>query len=260
MNDPIKIISDFTSFTPTSEWIVKESGIPWLELDLEIPKEEMFLEIDLLRNDLISNCSNVSKDSPAYEAREEYKQKHNTDKTDNKWKFITLYGIDSFIIEDSFNYSDIKTNHYNWTNAGDRCPVHKEFIDRNFNLGNDFYIKYAVLEPGGYTLPHCDCGCFSVGDSNYQPGSELYALTFMVKNAPGNIFNFYQFGDIPIREGKGFLLNVDYFHCTHNKSKENRYHMMIINTNRSNKTILDVFKDKSIVQRSWKNSFANFRN
>jgi len=260
MNDPLKILKDFTSFVPSSEWIVKESGLPWLELDMMAPKDEMFKEIDSLRNDLILNCSNISKQSPAYEAREEYKNKHNTSAADHNWKFITLYGISSDIIEDAFNYDNIKEVRYSWTEAGNKCPVHKEFIEKHFNLGNDFYIKYAVLEPGGYTLPHTDSGCFKVGDKDYNPGSELYALTFMIKNSPGNIFSFYQFGQLPITEGKGFLLNVDYFHCTHNTSNENRYHMMIINTNRDKKSILDVFKDKSLIQSSWINSFKNFKN
>lgn len=260
MREPVEILEEFTSFVPSSEWIVKESGLPWLELDIVAPKEQLFKEIDSLRNDLILNCSNVSKDSPAYEAREQYKSMHNTSVPDHNWKFITLYGVSNYVVEDAFNYKGLKNNVYSWTEAGDKCPAHKEFINKHFNLGDDFYIKYAVLEPGGYTLPHTDCGIYEINDPNYNPGSELYALTFMIKNAPGNIFNFHQFGHLPITEGRGFLLNVDYFHCTHNKSNENRYHLMIINTNRKNKSILDAFKDKTLLQKSWTNSFSNFKN
>jgi len=219
----------------------------------------MFLGIDSLRSELILNGSNIPKDSRANAAREKYKLKNNVDHTDSKWKLITLYGVSTEIIEEASNYNINNKQEFKWTDAGNKCPVHKKFIEDNFNLGNNFYIKYAVLEPGGYTLPHSDMGNFNVGDKDYNPGSEFYALTFMIKNAPGNIFKFNNYGNIPIKEGKGFLLNVDHIHCTYNRSSENRYHMMIVNTDRT-KSILNLFKDKSIIQRSWKNSFNNFKN
>lgn len=253
MNDPIKIIDDFVKSKPSAEWIVKESRMPWLELDINTPHNELINEIKQFSENLIPFCSNISKESETYQSRDAQAKRLQVDKCVKDWEFITLYGIGSNIVsrkEDYTSLNKINVSH-KWTDAGNKCPLHKKIIEDTFILDNDITIMYAVLRPGGFCTPHTDA------DKDSDKKNVLTSLTLMTYNPSGSIFFFENWGKIPIKQGKMYLLNVAYYHATINNSNENRYHLMFRIQNRD-KTFIDYFKDKDIISRSFLKSIENF--
>lgn len=254
LRDSVDIITEFISDKKTEKWVIKESGLPWLELDLQTPAKDLYNEIHQHKDKLIEFCSNIPPDAVSAKCRERERKRLNAKKADDKWKFVTLWGIDSHIIDYKYNYPELEgrdTTH-KWTDVGMACPIHRKFIEDNFYLDNDIMIKYAVLEPGGFLNPHTD----ALDSEN--PNFELSSLTLMTYNPKDCIFYFKDFGPIPITEGRLYLLDVDYYHTTWNRSNENRYHLMFLN-NREKNTFIDYIKDRSLVQRSYEKSMANFK-
>lgn len=251
MEDPLKIIENFCNKPASSEWIINESGIPWLELDINVPSKELLNEIEPFFNKLVPFCSNISTKSETYKAKNEQAKRLNVEECVKSWEFITLYGIGSSIVsrQDDYDYFKDKNVSHKWTSVGEKCPLHKKIIEDIFILDDDITIMYAVLKPGGFTTPHTD----KDKDSS-EMGTKLTSLTLMVNNPKKCIFSYENWGKIPIKQGKFYLLNVSYFHTTHNKSNKNRFHLMFRIKNRQ-KTFIDYFKDKNIIQKSFIKQF-----
>jgi len=254
LRNPLDVVSEFISVKQTPQWIIKESSLPWLELDLQAPYEKLYNEIVSQKDKLIEFCSNIPKDAISAQCRARESKRHNVTHCVDKWKFITLWGVDSHIVDNVYNYPELagKENKHKWTDVGLACPEHVKFIEENFKLDDDITIKYAVLEPGGFLTPHSDA--LDLSNPNY----ELSSLTLMTHNPKECNFFFETFGELPISNGRLYLLDVDYYHATWNRSNENRYHLMFLN-NREKNTFLDYFKDNTLVQRSYEKSLANFK-
>lgn len=256
MKDPFVVIDEFVNDVPSNDWIINESGLPWLELDLDTPHLELFKEIEPLRNKFIPFCGNIPKDSETVKSRVAQGERLNvsTDNVDRYWNFLTLYGISSDVVSYNFDYPHLnnKPINHNFTDVAQSCPVHKKFIEDTFNLDNDILVKYANLGPGGFLTPHTDA------DDASKLQQKLTSLTLMVKNPEGCIFHYEKWGEMPITEGKFYLINVNYYHATQNRSNEERYHLMFRITNR-NKSFNDYFKDKTLIQRSFVKQMSNFK-
>jgi hypothetical protein len=255
MNNPLQIIEEFTHKQPSPEWILNESGIPWLELDLDSPHNQMYKEIDAMRKKFIGFCKNIPNDVPSAIAKKEIAEKYNLPlfDTDKNWNFLTLYGVSSDTVSFNFDYPELKDKpvHHDFTDIIEHCPAHKKFIEENFILNDELLIKYANLGPGGFLLPHTDA------DNGDHTLKKLNSLTLMVKNPKGCVFNYENWGDIPIKEGRLYLLNTNYYHATQNKGDEERYHLMFRITSRT-KTFIDFFKDKDLIARSFNKTIKNF--
>ena len=246
MNSSTEIIKDFISKEPTAEWILKESGLPWLELYPSLPHQELLKEIKTHSSDLVPFCSNISTDSETYLARDEQAKRLDVQECVKGWEFITLYGIGSKIVSRRQDYNFLKNTQptHKWTEVGDKCVLHKKLLEDMFILDNNITIKYAVLKPGGYTTPHTDA------DKVSKTKSGLTSLTFMTSNPDDCIFSFENWGRMPARQGKFYLLNVAYHHTTINNSDGDRYHLMIRIDNRD-KTFADYIKDNRLIATSF---------
>lgn len=254
MKDAYTVIDNFINNVPSNEWIVNESGLPWLELDLETPYIDLFKEIEPLRSKFVPFCSNISKDSETAKSRVAQSKRVGVNECEKYWNFLTIYGMGSDIVSYNFDYphlADQKAN-FNFTDVVVNCPTHRKFIEDTFNLDNDLMIKYANLGPGGYLTPHTD------SDEESKDQNKLTSLTLMVRNPDGCRFNYDKWGEMPINEGRFYLINVNYFHTTLNKSNEDRYHLMFRINNRE-KTFIDYLKDKTLIQRSFVKQMSNFK-
>lgn len=254
LRDSVDIITEFINDKKSAQWVIKESGLPWLELDLQAPADILYKEIDAHKDRLIEFCSNIPKDAVSAQCRERERKRLNAKKADDKWKFVTLWGVESHYVDYKYNYPELagKELKHKWTDVGMACPEHRKFIEDNFYLDDDILIKYAVLEPGGFLNPHTDA--LDAAKQNF----ELSSLTLMTHNPKECLFHFENFGPIPITEGRLYLLDVDYYHTTWNRSNENRYHLMFLN-NREKNTFIDYLKDKSLIQRSYEKTMLNFK-
>ena len=99
-------------------WIINNSGLPWLKLDIEIPHEEMLAEAIALKEEYVGHRTSDSNPTTGY--------------THKGWKSLCIHGISS-----QYN------NHY--VQYG-----YKSHYKKYFRL------RYMLLEPKGFITPHHD--------------------------------------------------------------------------------------------------------
>lgn len=183
------------------DWVMYQSRWPWLELDLDIPHEEMFKEALALKDRFVLHRWNDQSRGYFH---------HN-------WKSISIHGIDSQKTENfhAYGYKSQEEAPYNWTEIADQCPVTINFL-KTLPFAKKNRIRFMLLEPGGYIHPHRDQEDFS-----------FYPINIALNNPQGCRFAMEGKGVLPFRPGKGFMMNLAYTHCVFNDSNEPRIHMII---------------------------------
>lgn len=182
------------------KWVVMESGWPCFELSAlqNQPWEDMYLEA----NSLISHFKD-----------------HRTD-YGNGWKSLTMHGLN----EDTQSldqYGDRKEviNQLNWTWVADQCPITKKFLTDVWPAEFLNRVRFMLLDPGGYILPHQD-----------RPNEEkrLSVCNISLNNPEGCKFLFKNYGIVPFKDtGSAFLMDISNVHAVWNNSDEPRIHMII---------------------------------
>ena len=136
------------------------------------------------------------------------------------WKSIVLHGLgwDKTRNYTSYGYDESTPNRdipYDWTEIADLCHTAKEYF-RSFGYKKYHRIRFMLLEPGGYILPH--------NDSNI---SKLHALNIALTQPKDCWFLMEGVGNLPFEPGVGIFLNLKNQHCIYNASSENRLHMIV---------------------------------
>jgi len=183
------------------DWVMYQSRWPWLELDLEVPFEEMFQEATALKDKFVSHRFN--------DAHRGYKH-HN-------WRSVCLHGIDAFKTENfhAYGFRSQEEAPYGWTEIASHCPVSVRFI-KSLPFENLYRVRFMWLGPGGYIHPHRDQEDFS-----------FYPINIALNNPEGCNFVMDGKGILPFAPGKAFHMNLAYTHSVFNDSQEPRIHMII---------------------------------
>ena len=102
----------------TFSWIVNESNIPWLELDIEYPYDKMYEEAKAIKHLFVKHRD---QDGLA-----EYRHKG--------WRSLCIHGIDSDKTNhyEQYGYKSNKEAPYKWTEIADMCPITTNFLKRSF--------------------------------------------------------------------------------------------------------------------------------
>ena len=179
-----------------AEWITHESGVPWLELDIGIPRHEDMVEEALACLDLF--VSHRGADSWG-------------------WQSCCLHGIDSQSTRSPghYGFADDENAPYKWTELAERCPVTTAFLKRLLKFRNIFRVRFMLLKPMGYILPHIDTWSRS-----------LTSLSIALNNPEGAHFKLLEQGEIPFRAGKAFLVDISRTHGCVNLSDTPRLHII----------------------------------
>jgi hypothetical protein len=190
----MSFINKLLNFTPSEEWIRKESKLAWLKLNIQVPADEIYLEwtkvkqlaVDHRDGERVGNLSNKG------------------------WKSLTIYGISPVIT----NRSD---GVMAWTSVADQCPITKKWIDDNFIIDETTQrIRFMLLEPGGYILPHCDRDFSGLGEVN------------VAVHQPNNCwFKFLNNGIIPFQPGDAYIIDTSNKHMVVNDSEDERLHIIL---------------------------------
>ena len=187
----------------TFNWIVSESNIPWLELDIEYPYAEMYEEAIAIKPLLVRHRDK--------EGQGAYRHKG--------WKSICIHGIDPEKTNhyEEYGYSSNQECPYRWTEIAKLCPVTTNFFKNVFPYKSYFRVRFMLLEPGGFITPHVD-----TFDSKLSP------INMALNHPEGcNMKMKGHAGYVPFKPGKAFLLDVGNTHAYINKSNEDRFHIII---------------------------------
>ena len=187
----------------TFNWIVNESNIPWLELDIEYPHLAMYEEAKAIKHLFVKHRDQDGSGG--------YRHKG--------WRSLCIHGIDSDKTNhyEQYGYKSNKEAPYKWTEIADMCPITSNFFKEVFPYREYFRLRFMLLEPEGFITPHVD-----TFDSKLSP------INMALNHPKGCLMKMTGHkGFVPFAPGKAMLLNVGNEHAYINKSDEDRYHIIV---------------------------------
>ena len=197
-----KIPDKLTTIAKQANWILIESKIPYLPLDIAGPWKEMYNEALQLDSEFVTHRSDAMG-----------------------WSSLTIHGLSATktMSPDAYpEYADIpeKELNYTWTEIQDRCPVTVSYFRDIFGWPSYGRIRFMKLEPGGYIPPHTD------GQSH-----ALVAVNISLNNPENCEMIVEDVGVIPFKDSGGALaFNNCRKHSVKNASDISRYHIIVHGT------------------------------
>jgi hypothetical protein len=138
----------------------------------------------------------------------------------NGWKSLTLHGLNEDTQSlDGYGDRQETLKKLDWTWVADHCPVTRKFLVETWPAEYLNRVRFMLLEPGGYILPHQD-----------RPDEEkrLSVCNISLNNPEGCRFVFKNHGIVPFKdEGSAFLMDISNPHSVWNQSDTPRIHMII---------------------------------
>lgn len=187
----------------TFNWIIKESKLPWLELDIDVPHKEMLEEAISLKDRFVAHRDQDSTGG--------YRHKG--------WQSLCIHGISAEKTNhfEQYGYSSNEETPYQWTDIVDKCPVAYNFFKHIFPYKSYFRLRYMLLEPGGYITPHVD-----------SEESRLSPINIALNHPQGCKMKMKGHeGYVPFKPGTAMMLDVSNTHAYINDSNEDRYHIIV---------------------------------
>lgn len=190
----MEALQSLFKFKPKKDYIINKTGLAWLKIDIPVPTDIIHEEYKKCTNFLVKHRA---KDSWAK-------------LTHKGWRSATLYGVDS----STTTNSNLK---HNWTDLSEQCPETTNWIKENFIINEKTgRIRFMLLEPGGYILPHSD-----------KTETGLQGINVAITQPIGCTFRFLDRGTIPFRPGDAFIIDTSNRHLVWNNSNEYRLHMIL---------------------------------
>jgi len=184
--------------------IVTESGIPWLDLDMVMPHEDMLKEAIAIKDEFVKHRDEDNSGGG-------YRHKG--------WRSLCIHGITSYKTNhyEQYGYKSNDETPYKWTDICAKCPVTHEFFKYYFPYKTYYRVRFMLLEPQGYITPHQDS--FT---------NRLSPVNIALNNPEGCNFKMKGHkGYLPFAPGKALLLDVGNTHAVYNNSNEDRYHIIV---------------------------------
>jgi hypothetical protein len=167
---------------------------PWVDLNLHVPASEMLAEAQRLADKFVAHRSRDSRG----------------------WKSLCLHGLSSTATQDAtrYGYAEETQAPHDWTEIADACPVSVAFL-KALPVKRFFRVRFMLLEPLGYILPHQD---------TKRPG--LGPINVALNQPDGCLFKFED-EVVPFAAGKAIMLDVSRHHAVLNASDIPRYHVIV---------------------------------
>jgi hypothetical protein len=202
------IFPEFENDVAKVDFVMYQSGLPYWEIPFkDMPYQEMYNEAKALKH--------LFQPHRAYDPSQKVGYAH------NGWSSLTIHGIsskhtmnwDSYDEYEKLGSEDLVP--YIWTDIKDRIPVTVDFFKNKFPHCSYRRLRYMLIPPGGYILPHSD-----------YKRKQLYPVNIALNNPEGCEFIMENNGVVPFKPGKAFLLDVSNRHSVWNNSNEDRIHVI----------------------------------
>lgn len=185
------------------DWIVNESNLPWLKLDIEFNHEIMLKEAVALRDKFVKH-----RDQDGVGG---YRHKG--------WRSLAIHGISAEKTNhfEQYGYKSNKETPYRWTEISGLCPNTVSFFKETFPFSSYYRVRFMLLEPGGFITPHTD-----TFDSKLAP------INMALNHPKGCKMKMKGHeGFVPFKPGTAMMLDVGNEHAYVNDSDEDRYHIIV---------------------------------
>lgn len=185
---------------PSLQDIKRSLGYMPLRLPFEVPHEQMLAEARALK---------------------EFYVYHRSTGHHRGWRSLVLHGLSSVHSQghEHYGYKERDAVPYDWTDISRFCPISTRFFRDTFGYDRYDRVRFMLLEPGGYILPHEDVEWKS-----------LSPINIALNNPIGCDFVMREWGHIPFSAGQANMLAVGYEHAVFNDSDEDRYHIIVHGT------------------------------
>ena len=184
-------------------WIVNESGLPWLKLDIQFNYESMLKEAIALKDRFVKHRDNDGVGG--------YRHKG--------WRSLAIHGISAEKTNhyEQYGYKSNEETPYRWTEVSGLCPNTVSFFKNQFPYKKYFRVRFMLLEPGGYITPHTD-----------MFENRLSPINMALNHPKGCKMKMKGHdGFVPFKPGTAMLLDVGNEHAYINESNEDRYHIIV---------------------------------
>lgn len=189
-----KITQLLLKYRPPASWITKESGLPYLQLNIDVPWQNILKEWQQVKDYAVLHRADDTYGSS----------------TNNGWRSLVLYGV-------SATDTEASVGNLKWTEIADKCPATKKWIDETFVINeNTGRIRFMLLEPGGHIILHKD-----------RDTKQLAEINVAITNPVNCQFRFKNYGPVPFVNGTAFMVDVSNEHFLFNYSDTPRLHMIL---------------------------------
>jgi hypothetical protein len=173
------------------------SGLPWLELSINIPTSTILKEINNIQHLFVD---------------------HRSDYSNNGWSAFCIHGKSYDATREDGYYDDDRA--YDWTKeARELMPNTVDYFKTHWFNSQFQRLRVMRLDPGAIIEVHRD---------REDPG--LHEINLAITQPDACRFIMEGNGVVPFGAGKGFLLDVSNRHAVINDSEETRYHIIIHQT------------------------------
>jgi hypothetical protein len=179
-----------------SEWMFRHSHAPYLRMDLDMPYAEILAEARAVRHRFVRHREGDGEG----------------------WMSLCIHGMSAEQTDAPNMYGyDHETAPYKWTDIADACPVTTDYFQNQFPFQFYHRLRFMLLEPGGYIVPHSD-----------NQTSNLGAATNISLNNPAGCKFVTERGLIPFSDaGSIMMFNNYYRHVVFNDSEQERIHIIV---------------------------------
>lgn len=180
---------------PSADWIQQHSGLPWLELNIQVPVHTIWSEIQAIMPLVVAH-------------REEYSEHQG-------WESFCIHGrAYNMTREDEHYHSDLP---YHWTQeACNLMPNTVKYFQTAWPGSVFRRIRVMRLAAGGYISIHSDSDRPGLGPINIAITQPTHCA-FVMEN----------FGTVPFQPGRAVWLDVSNRHTVFNDSDQDRWHIIV---------------------------------
>jgi hypothetical protein len=202
--------------TADFDWIKRQSGLPWLRLNIDIPYEVIAKELESVQPLMVSHRDNYGEHMG--------------------WKSFCIHGKSFDATQEDEHYNDLRP--YIWTpEAKEHLPCTVEYFSTCWPRATFARLRVMLLEPGGYISVHSD---------NLE--SELMPINIAISQPANCNFVMEQHGAVPFVPGSAFWLDVSNRHTVFNHSDQPRWHIIVHQS-------FDNIEFQNLVVNSYKNLY-----
>ena len=188
-----------------AKWIMTHPDFAWVELDLAIP-------------DLVNECR----------AAEKYYVPHREGESEG-WSSCCIHGIRTDTTQNWPEYVEEETDDiYKWTELSDEVPLTTQFW-KSYPSEKFKRVRFMKLAPGGYIAPHSDApgrGYIPGEPLDYDPLELGCPINIAIVHPDNCHMVLENFGVVPFKPGKAFLINIRHHHAVLNFNNQDRIHMI----------------------------------
>jgi hypothetical protein len=189
-----------------ARWILNEAKFGWIELDLTI--------------DVAAWQTEAQQADPYLVA---HREEQNTG-----WNSCCIHGIntDKTGAWTNYGYTDEKQVPYAWTELSHKTPTIKRFWEQEFPSENYRRIRFMELAPESSITPHSDMPGRLPGEHGMDMLDFGVPVNIAVIHPDDCHMVVQDYGVVPFKEGKVFIVNIRNYHSVINFTKQSRIHVI----------------------------------